>query len=332
MKIFLTGGTGLLGSHVAERLRGNGVAVRALTRPRADTRFLQQLGCDLVSGNLLGAPQELAREMEGCRGLVHAAGEVYSRGSFEGIYAVNVDGTRRVLSAAAMAGVLQALHISTVAVYGEVDGPVSEDSPWSSRIPSGDRYAITKREAEEVAAEFHGKGGLGVTILRPTALFGERDRRFLPMLVKVLKIRLVPLMGSGRNLLAAGYAGNAAEAVAKALDGLGAGDAFNISEDLSVTPRSLFEGLGHELGITPYFVPVPGSFVRTAAVLAGTLGLGVPGVRGLSLSRAVRLALEDNPYSGARARKVLGWLPRFSLDDALIRMGTWLREKEKGND
>jgi nucleoside-diphosphate-sugar epimerase len=202
----------------------------------------------------------------------------------------------------------------------------------SFRIQSGDGYAITKREAEDTAGGFHGKGGLAVTILRPTALFGERDRRFIPMVVRVLKMRLVPLLGSGMNLLAVVYAGNAAEAVVKALDGSGAGDTFNISEDLLVTPRSLFEGLGHELGITPYFLPVPGSLVRTAAVLAGGLGLGVPGVRGLPLTRAVRLALGDNPYSAARGKTVLGWSPRYSLEEALIRTGTWLREKEEGHD
>ena len=332
MVVFLTGGSGLLGSHVAERLRGRGVGVRALCRAGADTRFLNGLGCEVVAGDLLDPLDHQARRMEGCQAVVHAAGDVYGGGTLERVRGPNVDGTRRILKGAAMAGIANAVHLSTVAVYGDVDGLATEERTLTSRIPPGNVYALTKREAEKVAEELHGKDGLGITILRPSAIFGERDRRLVPRLVRVLKMRLVVLLGSGRNRFAAVYAGNVAEAVDKALGGSGAGNAFNVSEDVSVTVRSLFEGLGKELGIQPLFVSVPGGWVQYAANLGDRLGIGIPGVSGLSLARAARLTLGDNPYPAERARKILGWTPPYSLDEALTRTGTWIREREKGHD
>jgi len=270
--------------------------------------------------------------MMGCEGLVHAAGEVYGGGNLESTRAVNVEGTRRILAGGAASGVRRAVHISTVAVYGQAHGPMAESSSWAPGLPARDVYAQTKREAEGVAGGFHGRDGLQLTILRPPAVFGERDRRFIPRVAKVLSMRLIFLMGSGQNRLALVYAGNVAEAVERALGGSGSGGIFNVTEDVPVTQRSLFSGLGRELGVRPYFVTVPGSFVRIGARVGDQLGLGIPGTEGLSLSRAADLSLNDNPYPAEKAREGLGWDPPYSLAEALSRTGRWLREKDAGHD
>jgi nucleoside-diphosphate-sugar epimerase len=250
----------------------------------------------------------------------------------EAIQAINVEGTRNVLAAAAMAGVRRAVHVSTVAVYGDVPGPAAENQSLRFPLEPGDLYALTKRQAEAVAEEFDGQNGLDVFILRPPAIYGERDRRIIPRLVKLLRKRLVVLAGTGRNRLAMVYAGNVASAIGNALVFPGSGEVFNVSEDVEITPRGMLERLGREVGIRPYFVCVPGGVVRAGAGVADVLGLRVPGTPGLSLARAARLAVDDNPYPGDKARKVLGWDPPFSLDEALARIGKWLREKDRAHD
>ena len=303
-----------------------------LHRPGADTSYLRALGCELVSGELGDGVAAQAGRMEGCQGLVHSAAEVYGKGPLDRIRAINVESTRDVFSAAAEVGVTQGVHVSSVAVYGDRPGQMSEETPLDSKLPPRDFYARTKREAEAAARESHGRGRLGVTILRPPLLYGERDRRFTARLGRVLRNRRVTLMGSGKTLFAAVYAGNAAEAVERALGEAGSGEVFNVTEDVPVTLRAIFEGLGRELGIQPYYVTVPAWLVRRGAELGDRRGWEIPWAAGLSLSRAARLALEDNPYPTRKARETLGWSPPFSLEEALGRTGKWLREKETGNE
>jgi len=329
----VTGATGLLGSHVVERLRTVGFGVRALHRPRADTSFLTRYGCELVPGDLQDDVGVLAEGMEGCQALVHAAGEVYAPGSPARIMAVNVDGTRNVFSAASVAGFSRAIHISTVAVYGDPRNPAGEDPGDLPPDEQSGAYGRSKRLAEEIVWGYQGVNGLNVLIFRPTALFGERDRRLVPRVVRMLKRRVVFLPGNGRNRLALSYAGNVAEAVVRGLCLPDAkGDVFNVSEDLALTPRSFLASLGRELGLRPHFVHVPAPLVRILGWLGDRFGVDVPGAAGLSMGRAARLSLNDNPYSGAKARRVLGWAPPFSLDEAMSRTGAWLRQKEQRND
>lgn len=333
MNVFLTGGTGLLGSHVAETLRSTGMGVRALCRAGSDVRFLSGLGCRLVVGDLADPGLELSQVMGGCQGVVHAAADVYATDSPDAVYSINVEGTRRVFAAAEASGVSRGVHISTVAIYGAVEGPVTEEMAGAGGQDPKDHYGRTKRVAEEVVEGFQGRNGLEVTILRPSALFGERDRRVTPRFAKILRRRLVFLPGKGENRLALAYAGNVAAAVALALTGReGAGEAFNVTEDVVITPRSFFLGLGRELGVRPYFISLGGWMVRGGARLGEALGLGVPDAPGLSLTRAARLALEENPYSSEKARRMLGWQAPYPFEETMSRTGAWLRRQEGPNE
>jgi len=253
---------------------------------------------------------------------------MYSGSPFYVVRAVNVEGTRRILEGAVKAGVECAVHISSVAVHGRADGP-GEDS-WEARgaLRAADSYARTKREAEEVARRVQEAEGLGLTTLRFPVLWGERDRWFVPRLVAHLRRRVVPLVGSGMTRFPAVYAGNAAEAVECALAGVARGSVVTVAGDVPLTFRGLLEGLGKELGVEPRFLPVPPSVARMGAALAAGLGVRIPGARDLSLTRAVRLASVDSPYSPERARQALGWRPPFTLAEALSRTGAWIREKD----
>ena len=119
MRVFLTGATGLIGSHLAKYLVERGDEVVALVRPTSDTGFLDSLEVvDLVHGDVSDSVDSLCSVMDGCSHVVHAAALVYSGRGWDAVAAVNVEGTRRVLMAAATSGVQKAVNISSVAVYG----------------------------------------------------------------------------------------------------------------------------------------------------------------------------------------------------------------------
>jgi len=324
MRVFLTGGTGLLGSHLAQELRSHGHEVVALHRRAADTLVLEESECELVEGDIRDDAEALAPLMYGCSHICHAAALVYAGGAWPKVRAVNVDGTRNVFTAARLARVSHGVHLSTVAVYGSLNGAVDESSPTDSYLPPNDLYARSKREAEEVVRGIEQKRGFPVTILRPAAVYGERDRLMAPAIRDVLELPLVPLFGRARNALPVVYAGNVAVATRLALEAARSTTTFDVGLDLPLSQHDLMEGLAAGLGIEPRFVHLPAPLVRGAGEVLARLGVRTPGAKHLPINRLTQLALSENPYPSLRIREELGWEPPHEHRPALERTGRWL--------
>ena len=112
----ITGASGLVGSHLVERLRRDGWALRALVRDRAKAGWLSAQGGELHDGDT----QDTAacrRAAEGVQVIFHCAAAVTPRGGWEAYRAPNIDGTANAVESAARAGA-RLLHLSSVAVYG----------------------------------------------------------------------------------------------------------------------------------------------------------------------------------------------------------------------
>lgn len=326
MRVFVTGGSGLLGSHLAEHLVRHGHDVVALYREGSDTRFLNSVGCDLVRGDVSAGSNVLARSMRGCTHLVHAAALVYRGERWLAVRAVNVEGTKSVLEAAATAGIRHAVHLSSVIVYGNASAETDETSPVDSPIAATNLYARSKREAEAVARAVESERGLPVTVLRPAGAYGERDRLTAIRIARMVRRPVAPLLGSGRNTVPVVYAGNVAEAIRLALEAERGSTTYDVALDRPLTQRMLLEGIATGMGCSPRFLPLPGGVVRAAADLLGAVGVSAPGVEGLPLGRVVRLAMEENPYPSRLIRQELGWSPSHRHEDALVRTGQWLRK------
>lgn len=328
MRVFLTGGTGLVGAHLARALRARGDSVVALQRSTSDTTLLEELGCEIVRGDVRDDPRRMAESMERCTHAVHAAAWIYPDAPWPEVRAVNVVGAAHALEAAARAGAGLAVHVSSIAVYGNPPGVLDEDHPTDAPLGPGDLYARSKREAEAEARRVEAETGLTVTVVRPAAIYGEGDRLLAPKVARLLRLPVVPLLGGGDNTIPVVYAGNVADALVRALDGAGAGSVFNLTMDRPLTQRGLVEGLAAGLGRQARILPVPATVVRAGARLGDALGVRIPGARDLSLSRVARLALDDNPYPSERARTVLGWAPPHEHADALRRTGEWILGQE----
>jgi nucleoside-diphosphate-sugar epimerase len=237
---------------------------------------------------------------------------------------VNVDGTRNVLTAARLVGVEHAVHMSSVAVYGDATGPVDERTPTDSDLPPGDLYARSKREAEAVVRGIEEKRGFPVTILRPSAVYGERDRLMAPALRDMLRLPLVPLLGRATNSLPVVYAANVAVATRLALEAGKGGTTYDVALDEPLAQREMMTWLAEGLGLSPRFVNLPAPVVRVGGEVLARLGVRTPGARHLPINRVTQLALSENPYPSKRIREELGWHPPHPHHEALVRTGRWL--------
>ena len=326
MRVFLTGGTGLIGSHVAERLRARGDEVVALVRTQSDTRFLADLACVLVEGDVRDTPEDLARGMMGAAAVVHAAALVYAGESWPRVRSVNVEGAAHVLAAAGIARVPAAVHLSSVAVYGPVSGSIDENTPTDAPLSHGDLYARSKREAEAAALREAADGRVALTLLRAAAVYGERDRLLTPRIASLVRLPVVPLVGDGRNPLPIVYAGNVAAAILACLDRPPPRSprVFDVGLDHPLSQEGLLLGMGRALGHQPRLLHIPAALVQGAADLGERLGITVPGAGDLSLSRFARLALGDTPDPSRLIRRELGWQPPFGHEEGLARTAAWL--------
>ncbi len=332
MRVFLTGGTGLVGSHAAAALAAAGHEVVALARPESDTRALAGVA-RLVVGDLLGPPERLSGLMAGCDAIVHSAALVYRRGASWAEYErLNVTAAEQVLRAAGAAGARRALLVSSIAVYGPAAAASGyvEESWLSGPLAGRWLYARSKRGGEEAAWRLHEAGVVRLTTVRPGVVYGERDRLFTPMLARVTGWPVVPLPGGGRTSVAVVYAGNVARGLVWALERESAvGEAFNLSADAGLCPAMLVELLARGLGRTPRLLAVPGVPLTWLAALGDVVARVMPVAAGADLQRSMRLMLRDNPYPDGKAGRLLGWTAGALVpaSEALERTARWWRSR-----
>ncbi len=324
----VTGATGLLGSHIAERLVARGDRVRALVRPTSDTGFLNSLGVETVVGDL-SDPGSIAPALRGVDQVYHCAAKVGDWGRWREFQADGLDATRHLAEAAIVARVDRFLHVSSTSAYGhppEGGPPIDESAPLGQRFwPIWDYYTRSKVDSERLLWALAETGGLPLTVLRPSWLYGERDRTTLKRLVGRLKAGKVPLIGRGDNPLSAIYAGNVADAALLAARDPGSvGEAYNITHQGQISQREFLTMFAEACG-----APIPRRRVSYRAAFAAAFVLEAVGkARGrrrppLLTRYATWLMGRSLSYSTAKAVDRLGWEPALGNRESIGRSVRW---------
>src|SRR5512135_391739 len=176
-RVLVTGATGLLGSHLVERLIAQGYAVRTLVRPTSQTGFLEPLGVEILRGDLTD-PDACMQDVDGATWVFHCAAKVGDWGSWREFQVGCLDATRTIAGASSRAGVERFVHISSTSAYGhprDQAKPIDETAPLGQNVWFLDHYTRSKVECERLLWEMVNRGALRLTVIRPSWLFGERD-------------------------------------------------------------------------------------------------------------------------------------------------------------
>jgi dihydroflavonol-4-reductase len=203
LRSLVTGGTGFIGSSVVRTLLARGDDVRVLARPNADRRNLDGLPVEIVAGDVRDAAS-LDRAASGCRRVFHVAA-IYSFWAPEALFeAINVEGTRNVLDAAARAGVETVVHTSSVAALGTAPrgSVVDEATPVDSEQIVG-AYKQSKYRAERVALEA-ARRGARIVVVNPSFPVGPGDVKPTPtgrVVVDFLNGRMPAFVDTGMNVV-----------------------------------------------------------------------------------------------------------------------------------
>ena len=320
-KVLLTGAGGFIGSHLAEALLVSGCQVRVLAHYNSrqhlgnlhllDPKLFSAL--EVVTGDLMDA-EGVRAAMSGCDTVFHLGaliGIPYSYANPNHVFQANAQGTLNVLLAARSLNVGRVIHTSTSEVYGTARiVPISEEHPLQAQSP----YAASKVAADKLAESFHLSYGLPVVTVRPFNTYGPRQsaRAVIPTIIsQALRGGEVHLgtLESRRDFtfVTDTVAGFLAAAQTPAVEGhtfnLGVGEDNTIGEIAEIILRQVRDllGPGHDISIA----------------------LDPARLRPQN-SEVMRL-ISDN----RKARSLLGWAPRVSLEQGLAHTIRWVQQNPR---
>jgi len=301
MRVLLTGASGFVGRHVAARAVLGGHAVRALVRSDNCPAGVEAFRGDLsdVDG--------LAAAVSGVDAVAHLAVSATCA----------TDGTQNLLTAMRRASVRRLVLVSSLSVYsyqvllaGDV---LHEESPLEGHLNRRDEYCRVKMQQELLAR----RADLQLTVLRPGAIFGP-GRLWTARLGQ----RLGPLVMclGGNAIVPLCYVEHVADAVMLSLERPDAvAQTLNLVDDDLPTQREYLTLLRRLGALSARSVDIPFGVVRAAAAAAtATLGR-VTALPALLSPESVDARAKPLRYANHHAKHVLGWGPRWALDEAVTR-------------
>ncbi len=318
MRLLVTGGTGFIGSHLAMegRRRGAEVVVLGLadrSEERANVELLRRAGVEVIAGSITDTDC-CASAVRGVTHIFHLAVAMREGGKRDEFFErVNLDGTRRLLEAAAAGGIERFVYCSTIGIYGHrAPGVTREESP----LAPGNIYERTKVAAEAMVRQFG--QGVPVVILRPADVYGPRDQRLLK-LFKGLSRGSFPLFGAGAGRRHMIYVDDVVSAFFSACEHDEAvGESLILAGPEVCTLRELIELVRRTVGgpRPPRRFPLAPMLAVAAVVedVCRVLHLDPPIYR-----RRMDFFWSDSAFDTSRARRVLGWAPVVSLADGVRR-------------
>lgn len=308
MKAFVTGGTGFIGRHVIRKLLERGDEVTALVRSEIDANAMRALGVNPVRGDIL-EPELMRAGMEGSDVVFHIAGwyKIGDPNPSKG-ERINVDGTRNVLELAYELGIPRIIYTSTVAIFGDTQGRLVNESYIMADQPFVSQYDRTKWLAHYAIALPLIEKGAPITIVMPGSVYGPGDPSLVGELMHRFYLGQFPVLPGPDFKITYAHVEDIAEghilAATKGKPGesyiltgpaIALGDAARIWADVTGRPAPV-------LGI-------PSHFLRPFAPLMGSLSSMIS-LPPMFSEEAIKVLSASYTARSDKAREELGWEPR----------------------
>ncbi|MBA4387696.1 MAG: epimerase [Verrucomicrobia bacterium] len=309
----VTGGAGFLGINLVRHLLARQQQVTVLDLgpfdyPDAKDRVR------IVRGDIRNA-EDVRRAIQGVEIVVHAAAALPLYKPAD-IYSTDIDGTKVVLQESAKQNVDRVIHISSTAVYGIPDHhPLLETDTMTGVGP----YGEAKVRAEEICLEAR-RGGMCLPILRPKSFIGPERLGVFAMLYEWARDgHNFPILGPGNNLYQYLDVEDLCEAIwlCATLPGDKVNDTFNVGAKIFGTPRTDFQAVLDEAGHGKRVISLPEKPVILALRILEAMKLS-------PLYKWIyETAGKESFVSIEKAERILGFAPKHSNRDALLRNYRW---------
>jgi farnesol dehydrogenase len=323
LRVLVTGVTGFLGGCIAQRLAGEGHAVRGLVRDRKrwadrDERI------DAVEGDVTD-DAAVRRAASGCDAVVHCAAMVKPWAKDKKAFdRVNVGGLRHVLDAARAANA-RVFYTSSFIALGPTDGTTfDEDTPHAAVKPHND-YERTKLEADRVAREA-AANGFPIVRLYPGVAYGPgaitAGNHVVTNLIRHARGKVPGLLGAGDRRMSMAFVDDVTSGFSAALTRAKDGSGYILGGD-NKTLVDLFAAFAAETGIAPPKMKIPYAIARFAGRIERWRA-ELFGIEPEVTDEIVRIYAHEWAYSSAKAEAELGY--RITpLSRGIATTVAWLR-------
>lgn len=311
--VFITGIGGFIGARAAELLRERGVRVWGIDHDPTALERARARGIQAELGDVNDAVR-LGEQLRGAEVVLHTAAIVREHGALAEFRRVNVEGSATVAAAARDAGALTFVQLSSVMVYGfRYPADVAEDGPLRGE---GNPYCQTKIESERAVLSCQDGERFGVIVIRPGDVYGPGSVPWIARPIEMLSKRRL-LLPWQRGVINPVYVDDLIEGILLAVNARAHGETFNVTDGAALPFRSYFGRLAQLAGLPgPIVIPTP---------LMRALARGMSKLRELGLSDdevspdTVETLLRPHAYSIAKARRLLGYAPRVTLEQGLAQ-------------
>ncbi len=325
MNVLITGGTGFIGTRLAQRCLARGDDVTVLGRENteaeaANAHLLREKGVEVVLGSMDEA-DKLKQVVEGKDQIFHLAAAQHEAHMPDDYFrSINVEGTRQLMEAALESGVKSIVHGSTIGVYGILDGVITEESP----LNPDNIYGVTKLEGERLALSYADR--IPVTAIRISETYGPGDRRLLK-LFKGIKKGVFFNIGAGENLHHLVYVDDLISGFFKAAETEQArGEVFLLVGEKPVTTNEMVNTIADAVGAQAPKTRIPmAPMWALAFVMEKTmkpLGLKPPLHR-----RRMDFFKKSFRFDHSKARKMLGYEPAYSFQRGAKETAEWYEQE-----
>jgi nucleoside-diphosphate-sugar epimerase len=332
MKFLVTGATGFIGLHLAERLAEGGADVVGLVRETSSKEKiagLEKLGVEVVRGDLR-RKESLAGLPGDVDGVFHLAALIdHSIQDYSPFHETNVVGTRNLAEHYIGRGIKNFVFMSSIAAIGL---PKTETGVVDERVTCNPRtvYGKSKHECEKMLLDHFKESGFPVTILRPPTVYGPGGGGGILETVRFVKQKIrtgrpVVHICRGETMVAFCYVDNLVDALVLAMDVKQKGEVFHVDDGRPYTNKEVLDTISGVFGKPLVNLYIPKILLYLAACtneLAGKVGLKV-----VDLSRQKLEELSTGlAFDTTKARKILSYNPGGDFRSFVKKTVTWYRE------
>jgi 2-alkyl-3-oxoalkanoate reductase len=314
--ILITGISGFIGSHFAERCAKEGLQVKGLCRRPQDVEWLENERIEIIKGDLVNQ-NDIENALSSCKVVVHTAGwsgsiDVPS----ELAWYTNVTSTKLLIDASLKSGVKLFVFISSVAVYGINNEPILYESMPTPQI--GELYPDSKIEAERIVKN----SGIPFIIIRPGSIYGPRGKGWtIDVINKMKKGQFV--FGNSGGKITPGFIDNFIDGLWLCLfSEMAIGKIFNLCDDEAMTYDAYYSEYAKMLGMESIPVLSKWKVIIAKSIFASIIRkmLGRSSVGKWSN----HFRFNPSKFSIKNANEVLGYTPKVTFEEGILITKKWL--------
>ena len=327
MKVLITGLTGFIAAHLAqELLKKNSYELVGTFRDRQKALMYEKQVIEMRKADLL-KPDSLKGITKDIDVIVHLAGLMRFHDPWDSLYNHNVKATQIIAADALQNGIQHFIYSSSTEAIGPVTSiPGDETSPYN---PTYD-YGKTKQLAEQWLKNQQKTAGLPLTILRPTGVYGPGDIYVTLSTVRAVaqrKLRILP--GKGDSLIHFTYVDDVTQGFQRTIEKpeQSLGETFLLASDEYTTYKEMFTIVANLLDVPPPTRSIPMTLAK-AYLSFIQWNNKRKGIDDFVMHTSLIDTMKTNrAYSNEKAKKILGFAPRYSYRNGMKKTLEWYKEK-----